>query len=308
MRPPPPPVAAHPLLAVGLALCSAFLYALAAALQRLAAGRTGGRGHDGRAFFGGLVRQPLWWGGVGSMAAGAGIHVVALGVGSVTLVQPLGVLALVLALPLDARFERRVVTRAEWTAAAVLVAGLGGLLALAPHRPGGPPAPATGLVVTVAAAGVVLALVVAAGSRLRPAGRAVCRAAGAGLCAGTTSGLVRPVLHGLHRGPFDAGLLTAGVAVLVLPVLGLLLLQTAYRDGGLDAGLATQTTVDPVVAGTIGIAVLGERFTGGPGGAALAAGCAVVAAAGLVWLIRAGPGSAGRTVTPRAAAAGPRSC
>ncbi|WP_433801575.1 DMT family transporter [Actinomycetospora sp. CA-084318] len=300
LRPPPPPVAAHPFLAVGLALCSAFLYALAAALQRLAAGRTSGRSH----FFGALVRQPVWWGGVGSMAAGAGIHVVALGLGSVTLVQPIGVLALVLALPLDARFERRVVTRAEWAAAAVLVAGLGGLLALAPHRPEPGGALPGGLVITVAAAGVVLALLVATSTRLRAGSRAVCRAAGAGLCAGTTSGLVRPVLHGLHRGPFDAGLLTAGVAVLVLPVLGLLLLQTAYRDGGLDAGLATQTTIDPVVAGSIGIAVLGERFTGGPGGAVLAAACAVVTVAGLVWLIRSGPGA----VTSRAAAAAPTSC
>jgi hypothetical protein len=304
VRPPPSAVAAHPVLAVGLALCSAFLYALAAALQRLAAGRTGDRSHDGRAFFGALVRQPVWWGGVGSMAAGAGIHVVALGLGSVTLVQPIGVLALVLALPLDARFERRVVTRAEWAAAAVLVAGLGGLLALAPHHGGGGTAPPAGLVVVVVAAGVVLALLVVASARLRTASRAICRAAGAGLCAGTTSGLVRPVLHGLHRGPFDAGLLTAGVAVLVLPVLGLLLLQTAYRDGGLDAGLATQTTIDPVVAGTIGIAVLGERFTGGPGGAVLAAACAVVTVAGLVWLIRSGPGA----VTSRAAAAAPTSC
>ncbi len=304
-------MAAHPVLAVVLALCSAFLYALAAALQRLAAGRTGDRRHDGRSFFGALVRQPVWWGGVGSMAAGATIHVVALGLGSVTLVQPIGVLALVLALPLDARFERRVVTRAEWAAAAVLVAGLGGLLALAPHHPGGVPAPPAGLVGTVVVAAVVLAALVATSARLRAGSRAVCRAAGAGLCAGTTSGLVRPVLHGLHRGPLDPGLVTAGVAVLVLPILGLLLLQTAYRDGGLDAGLATQTTIDPVVAGTIGIAVLGERFTGGPGGAALAAGCAVVTVAGLIWLIRSGPGSTGGTggaVTPRAAAAGPTSC
>lgn len=299
-------MAAHPVLAVGLALCSAFLYALAAALQRLAAGRTGDRQHDGRAFFSALVRQPVWWGGVGAMAAGAGIHVVALGLGSVTLVQPLGVLALVLALPLDARFERRVVSRAEWAAAGVLVAGLGGLLALAPHRPEPGAALPGGLVVTVIAVGGVLALLVAASARLRTGGRAVCRAAGAGLCAGATSGLVRPVLHGLHRGPLDAGVLTAGVAVLVLPVVGLLLLQTAYRDGGLDAGLATQTTTDPVVAGTIGIAVLGERFTGGPGGAVLAAACAVVTVAGLVWLIRSGPGTP--VVTPRAAAAGPTSC
>ncbi|MDL5157703.1 DMT family transporter [Actinomycetospora termitidis] len=298
----PGPTSAHPVLAVGLALCSAFLYALAAALQRLGAGRVA----DERSgtFFGDLALQPVWWCGVASMAAGAAIHVVALGLASVTLVQPVGVLALVLALPLDARLERRTVTRPEWTAAAVLVAGLGGLLALAPHRGDPRPAPTSGLVGTVVTAVVVLAVIAGVGMRLPRGSRAVCRAAGAGLCAGTTSGLVRPVLHGLRHG-LDVGVLTAGVGVLVLPVLGLLLLQTAYRDGGLDAGLATQTTVDPVVAGAIGIAVLGERFTGGPGGAALGVGCALVTVAGLVWLIRAGPGGG---VTRRADAAAPTSC
>ena len=115
------------------------------------------------------------------------------------------------------------------------------------------------------------------------------RAAGAGLCAGVTSGLVRPVLHGLHRGPLEAGVVVAGITVLVLPIIGVLLLQTAYRDGGLDAGLATQTTVDPVVAGVIGIVVLDERFGGGVVGSGLAVLCAVVTVLGLVALIRAGP-------------------
>jgi hypothetical protein len=144
-------------------------------------------------------------------------------------------------------------------------------------------------VVTAAVAAVVLALHDATGNRLGWRGRAVCRAAGAGLCAGVTSGLVRPVLHGLHRGPVEVGVVVAAIAVVVLPVVGVLLLQTAYRDGGLDAALATQTTIDPVVAGTIGIVVLDERFEGGVTGAGLAVLCAVVTVVGLVALIRAGP-------------------
>jgi hypothetical protein len=100
---------------------------------------------------------------------------------------------------------------------------------------------------------------------------------------------VRPVLHGLHRGPLEPGVVVAGIAVVVLPVVGVLLLQTAYRDGGLDAALATQTTIDPVVAGVIGIVVLDERFGGGATGAGFAVLCAVVTVVGLVALIRAGP-------------------
>jgi drug/metabolite transporter (DMT)-like permease len=294
MRPPAPgpPLEAHPVIAVLLALGSAFLYALAAALQRLAASRAAHEGtqpRDGREFFGALARMPLWWGGIASMACGAGVHVVALGLGSVTLVQPVGVLALVLALPLDARLERRTIRWAEWASAAVLVAGLAGLLALAPHHGEPRLAGSGGLVGTAVAAAAVLATVVLVGNRLGWRGRAVSRAAGAGLCAGVTSGLVRPVLHGFHRGPLEAGVVVAGITVVVLPVIGVLLLQTAYRDGGLDAGLATQTTVDPVVAGVIGIVVLDERFGGGEVGSGLAALCAVVTVVGLVALIRAGP-------------------
>lgn len=297
VRPPAagPPFDSHPVAALLLALCSAFLYALAAALQRLATARAadaGTRPRDGRAFFGALARMPLWWSGLASMACGGAVHVVALGLGSVTLVQPVGVLALVLALPLDARLERRTIRRAEWVAAGVLVVGLAGLLTLAPHHGEPGRADASGLVATVLGAAVALAAVVAVGRRLGWRARAVSRAAGAGLCAGVTSGLVRPVLHGLARGPVESGVLVATIAVLVLPVLGVLLLQTAYRDGGLDAGLATETTVDPVVAGVIGMAVLDERFEGGAPGAAVALLCALTTVAGLIALIRAGPSPA----------------
>lgn len=300
MRPPAPgpPFESHPVAAILLALCSAFLYALAAALQRLATARAADEGthpRDGREFFGALARMPLWWSGLASMGCGAAVHVVALGLGSVTLVQPVGVLALVLALPLDARLEHRTIRLAEWVSAAVLVAGLAGLLTLAPHHGGGRLAATGGIVATAVVAFVVLGAVALVGNGLRRRSRAVVRAAGAGLCAGVTSGLVRPVLHGLHRGPLDPGVLVAGIAVLLLPIIGVLLLQTAYRDGGLDAGLATQTTIDPVVAGIIGIVVLDERFEGGVTGAGFAVLCAVVTVVGLVALIRAGPTPAHRS-------------
>ncbi len=120
-------------------------------------------------------------------------------------------------------------------------------------------------------------------------GRAVSRAAAAGICAGATSGLVRVTIRLVATGHRGAPVLVAGGAVVVLPIIGLLLLQTAYRDGGLDAGLATQTTIDPAVATLIGVAVLGERFEAGIVGALLALGCAVIAVIALVALIRASP-------------------
>ena len=280
------------LLAVG----SAFCYATAAALQRGETARAAlvlrsdpGATGGGRAFFRALVRRPRWWGGVAAMGVGAGIHVVALGFASVALVQPLGVAAVVLALPLDARLERRRIRPAEWVAAAVLVLGLAGVLLFAPRHGGDRPPPPGVVVITVLLAVVVVVLVVAAGRSLPAVGRAVSRAAAAGICAGATSGLVRLTLRLVDTGHGGVPLVVAGAAALVLPVAGLLLLQTAYRDGGLDAGLATQTAIDPAVATAIGVAVLDERFEAGTAGVLLALLSAVVALAALVTLIRVSP-------------------
>ena len=125
-------------------MCSVVCYATAAALQRAETAEVAAAGdapRGGVAFFRALARRPRWWVGVGSMVVGAGIHVVALGFASVALVQPIGVAAVVLALPIDARLERRAVRTAEWLAAAVLVVGLAGVLVFAPRRGEGRPPP-----------------------------------------------------------------------------------------------------------------------------------------------------------------------
>lgn len=277
-------------IAVALACASALAYALSAALQRRETGRSaGGADHSGVPFFNSLLRRPWWWGGVAAMVVGALIHVVALGFGSITLVQPIGVSALILALPLDAWLERRRIHRGEWVGAIVLVAGLAGLFGLAEHQPSAHRPEADLLLGGIAVVLVLAAAVTAVSGRAPAVPRAVIRAAVSGLCAGATSGLVRVTFRLVQDG--RSPWLVAAVlgAVVVLPVASILLLQTAYRDGGLDAGLSTQITVDQVAAMAIGIVVLGERFAMGASGATLATISAVVAVAGLVTLIRSGP-------------------
>ena len=297
----------HSTFAVALACCSALAYALSAALQRRETARTAdgaGRAGSGLLFFGSLLRRPWWWGGVAAMVLGALIHVVALAFGSITLVQPIGVTALILALPLDAWLERRRIHRREWFGAVVLVVGLAGLFGLAAHHPT-PTRPDAGLVLATLVVVLVAAGVVTAASGRAPAvPRAVIRAAVSGLCAGATSGLVRLTFRLVQDGR-SVWLIAAVLgAVVVLPVASILLLQTAYRDGGLDAGLSTQITTDQVAAMTIGIVVLGERFAMGASGAALATVSAVVAVVGLVTLIRSGPTVERRTSAATAPAPG----
>jgi hypothetical protein len=64
----------------------------------------------------------------------------------------------------------------------------------------------------------------------------------------------------------------------------MLLSQASYRGAGLAAPLATLTVVNPVVAAAVGITMFGETFRYGATGTALALGCGVVAAGGLILL------------------------
>ena len=61
-----------------------------------------------------LLRRPLWWAGTAAAVTGYAFQAVALAFGSLLLVAPLMVSALLFALPLSAWTSRRRVTRAEW--------------------------------------------------------------------------------------------------------------------------------------------------------------------------------------------------
>jgi hypothetical protein len=74
-----------------------------------------------------LLRMPRWWLAVLATLAAAGLHVAALGLGPLSLIQPLGVLTLVFALPLGARLAGWVVSRGEWVAAGWVALGLAGV-------------------------------------------------------------------------------------------------------------------------------------------------------------------------------------
>lgn len=255
-------------LAVALALVSAACYAVSATIQHREASRQSG---SGTALITGLMRRRTWWLSQLCTLVGALLHLAALGAGPLVLVQPVGVLALVLALPLSARFGGVQVTRRAWVGAISVVLGLPAVLAMVPH---GPVAEAPRVLPFPVAAAIVvgivaLAAVVAATvkhSHRRAA--AVLQAGGAALCFGMTSGSVKALWIGA------GGPVAVLVGVLSIPV-GTALAQHAYRDGGLGAPLAVQTLADPVTAMSVGILVLGEPLITSP--ARLAIGLAGIA-------------------------------
>ena len=259
-------------VALGLALLSTACYAVSAVLQEREASRT----NVGGALVWQLARRPWWCLAVLAAGIGALLHIVALAFGPLSLVQPVGVMTLVLALPLGARVAGRWVTRREWLAAAVVTGGLAAVLAVLPHSAHRAHLPPTELWVS---AGVVSALVLALlVLAVYLSGRAtpVLRAAAAATCFGFASGMARLAAIGGGSLPLTVGLAVVGAAA------GLLLAQLAYRTGGLGAPLATQILVDPIVAVTVGIALLHEPVELTPARVALGL-LGFAATAGGIW-------------------------
>ncbi|MFC9289926.1 hypothetical protein, partial [Streptomyces sp. NPDC057052] len=233
-----------------------------------------------------LLGSGAWWASVGLNGGAAVLHVVALTYGPLTVVQPLGALTLVAAVPLGARIAGRRVGAAEWRGTALTLLGLAAILVTASG-----PAPDDVLSGSeaVAVAGVTAALI---GLLARPGTRPGLRHASAsGFASGVASALTQTVtVAASDRSGPPLGVQVIGVALLVAAFAtgGLLLSQTAYRDG-LGAPLAVVTLANPVAAAVIGLTLLGERLQGGAAGVLLAVAGAGLSAGGVVLLSRATP-------------------
>ncbi|WP_435256258.1 DMT family transporter [Streptomyces althioticus] len=265
-------------LSVLLSFVSAVAYAGGAIVQeQVALSSSGARQYA-------PLRRPTWWAAVALNGLGALLHVVALAYGPLSLVQPLGALTIVFALPMAALFVGRKAGATAWRGALMATVGLAGLLALVgasgAQSLDGPQRVAA----AVATAAAVVTLMVAARAVHRhPAVRSILLATAAGVAFGMSSVFTKTVAVD-WTGGVSAGDLPSLAVIGVLATAGMLLSQASYRGAGLAAPLATLTVVNPVVAAAVGITMFGETFRYGTTGTALALSCGVVAAGGLILL------------------------
>lgn len=210
-----------------------------------------------------LLRSRLWVAGIACDGLAYALQFIALGHGALVVVQPLLVCGLLFALPVGARFEGTRMTRRDWWGATAVVAGLSVfLLVSSPAKGRSEVANRDWIALLSVAAMVIVAMVVLATGRSSRV-RAALLAAGAAINYGLTAALTKAV----------AGLLRAGVGemleswelyVLVgAGVLGMLLAQSAFQAGPLDASLPVLTVVDPIFSIIIGATVLGETIQSG---------------------------------------------
>ncbi|MFE1791747.1 DMT family transporter [Streptomyces sp. NPDC059525] len=244
------------------ALFAAFSNALATVLQRRASLTV--PQSDGFRF--GLVldllRRPLWLGGIlAVIAAGVG-QAAALATGALSLVQPLFVLELPLALLIASLMTRNRLPGAVWLAVAAAVAGLGVALVAASPAGNRTHVPLDRWVLALPACAGAVAVLAAAGLR-RPPGRmrAGCLGAATAVCYALTAALMKSAVHILRGGGIGA-FLTAWetYAFGAAGICAVLLLEHAMQGGPLVASQPALTLGDAGVSVALGVLLYEEHL------------------------------------------------
>ncbi|GAA1471173.1 DMT family transporter [Corynebacterium felinum] len=207
------------------------------------------------------IRRPLWWFASSTALLGYGFQVIALSFGSLLIVQPLLVLSLMFTMPMSAYYDKRRLLKDEVLWAFILTISVAVLITLGRPTPGDKLSDAGtwGYAMLI---GSVVALAIHGVTRR-------CAKNIRGLFLGVIVGIIYGFIAVLSKTTVDV-YHVAGVKGLVVhwvlwvliggSVLGTIVQQYAFNTGALRLSLPAMTTVEPLVAFTLGYLVLGEKF------------------------------------------------
>lgn len=285
-------------VAVVLAVAGACCYAFGARHQNTAVRGAGALSLRGLAR---LVRDRGWLTGLLLLGAGTGLHVTAVALAPLTVVQPIGALALALTAVLHARARGIRLNAVSVVAIVACIGGIAAFVGLAAGMVRAAPvstAEALRVLALMGAAAAVLAVVVA----VRPGrARALAHIVAAGVAFGFVATLTRVLTQRVREsGLDDPFLLAPALAIAAALLVGGWCLQKAHADGPPDVVVAGLTVIDPLVAVAIGMTVLGEAPGLRPATLAALTGAAAIAAGGVAVLARHHPDATGpEQINPR---------
>jgi drug/metabolite transporter (DMT)-like permease len=266
------------IIAIALCVAVAIAYAVAALIQARHAHLTVME----------LIRVPVLWLAIGLNGLGAALHVTSLNFGPLSLIQPLGVLTLVIAVPFAAATAHRKATRLELTGMAYTVIGLAGL-ALLVTTTGTPDTLSSPELIGLVIATVVVVTMLGLLGR-RPGASTLWEAIAGGLAFSVCSALCQTVVVTVDEVGAKALIrpitILAMIAVAIFAITATVLTQRSYRKG-LSAPLAVTNLVNPASATLIGVALLGEKLATTDLQIALAVACALLSGYGVAQLARA---------------------
>jgi drug/metabolite transporter (DMT)-like permease len=226
------------------------------------------------------LRDMKWWLGGGAAVVSAALQAVALGLGSVVLVQALQVTALLFALPVYAWLTKQGLTRRQWVWAVLLAVAVAVFVAVGDPAAGYQRASIHSWAVVALVIGPAMVFCVW-GARVWSGTvaavlLAVVSASSWALFAVFTKAIVDVVGSG-SQGPVALLRTPELYGWVLVAVLGTVFQQSSFRASSLTASLPTMTVAEPVVASLLGVTVLGETLAAdGPQLIALAVAVVVV--------------------------------
>jgi hypothetical protein len=254
----------QPAIGIALALLGGVFLSLGAQFQHRGVAKVE-RARDGAPTGGLQLRQlllllgrPSWVLGTAMLALAIVLQLTSLNFAPLIVVQPLGVVALIITSILNARVSRIRLTPPGIRAIALCVLGIGAFVTIAAFVARDTGISEQQLLIILGILGVVLVLLLSAFLAWRRRVGAVFYILAAGVLYGFVATLAKVVITRIRTGDFEWLTLLCVVALIAAAALGAYFVQTAYSVGSPDLVIAGLTVVDPIVAVTIGVTVLGE--------------------------------------------------
>ncbi len=255
---------------VVLSLASALSFAVSAVLKHSTATRVPQlAGFNARALwkFGvATVLHPLWLLAIVADLGGLVLQIVALNIGSISVVQPILSVGLLFALALR-HVGARTMPRAEIPWAAMLIVSLLGFLLVsgisAVDTSAGKVHPVVAWISAVVGVIVVVACVVVARRARTMQWRTMSLGVAVGILYAVNAALLKTCTQEYQKGLSTLLTSWAMYAVVIVGVSGILLCQLAYQAGPLVASQPTIAVVDPLASVVIGVVVYAEALRHG---------------------------------------------
>jgi drug/metabolite transporter (DMT)-like permease len=205
-----------------------------------------------------LLRRPSWVVGTVFLGLAVVFQLGSLSLSPLIVVQPIGVVALVITAILNSRMTRVRLPKRAMVSLAMCVAGIVVFVTVAAFTASDRPVTDQKLIIILVLFAVVLVAALVLFVIFRHRAFALFYIVGSGVLYGFVATFAKTVIGRLQQGEFE-WLTWACVAALAIgALLGMVFVQNAYSSGPPDLVIAGLTVIDPLVAILIGIAVLHE--------------------------------------------------
>jgi drug/metabolite transporter (DMT)-like permease len=205
-----------------------------------------------------LLLRPRWLSGLGMMGLGIVLQLAALSLAPLIVVQPIGAIALIITPLLNSRSKKTPIGRATWIAIGVTTLGIGAFVAQATGVAHENRLSDDDLRTVLAILGALIVLFAVWFFTMGNRAKALTFVFGAGVLYGFVATLAKVVIQRIYQSQFEWLTFFCLIALIGAVALGGWFVQNAYASGPPDLVIAGLTVIDPLVAVSIAIVVLGE--------------------------------------------------